>query len=462
MAAHPLLHRMLGSVEVEACFSAEAWLRHMLAFEQALSGAQAALGLVPAAVPAMLARVVPADFDPDAIAAATVATATPAIPFVQQLTAAVARLDPQAAGFVHAGSTSQDVMDTALMLCLRSALAVLDAYALAIVGQLRELAAKHRNTLLAARTLGQQAGPTTFGARLAGWLHALLDAREALCRLREALPLQCAGATGTLASAGQQASALVAEVASHLALRAARPWHTERRVVRELAAELAQASAAVGKIAHDLQAMMQTEVGELAEATAPGRGGSSALPHKRNPVATLAALAAAHRAPGLLATVFATFDHGFERAAGAWHAETEALVELCITAGAALGALRRALQGLVVDTAAMRRNLQLMRGLDMSEAASRALAPTIGQSQAQALVREACSEVRDGEATLFDVLARDPRVLAHLTTDSLRAVLAPEAHLGQAGALTDAAVARAELVLARTGDSIPLPPSAAS
>ena len=398
MPAHPLLHGMLGSAEVEACFSAEAWLRHMLAFEQAMSGAQAALGLVPAAVPAVLARVVPADFDTDAIAAETVATATPAIPFVQQLTAVVARLDPQAAGFVHAGSTSQDVMDTALVLCLRDALAVLDAHALAIARQLRDLAALHRDTLVAARTLGQQAGPTTFGARIAGWLHALLDARDDLRQLREELPLQCAGATGTLAGVGEQAPALSTEVAARLALRSARPWHTERRLVRELAAELAQASAAVGKIAHDLQAMMQTELGELAEAAAPGRGGSSALPHKRNPVATLAALAAAHRAPGLLATVFAAFDHGFERAAGAWHAETDALVELCVTTGAALEALQRALQGLVVDTAAMRRNLLLMRGLDMSEAASRALAPRIGQSQAQALVREACTEVRDGEA----------------------------------------------------------------
>ena len=450
MPAHPLLRGLLGCVGVEACFSAEAWLRHMLAFEQALAGAQAALGLAPAALPAALARVVPAEFDTHAIAAQTVATATPAIPFVQQLTAAVARLDPQAAGFVHAGSTSQDVMDTALVLCLRDALAVLDAHALAIARQLRGLAALHRNTLVAARTLGQQAGPTTFGARVAGWLHALLDARDVLRRLRKQLPLQCAGATGTLASVGDEAPMLVPEVAARLALRAARPWHTERRVVRELAAELAQASAAVGKIAHDLQAMMQTEVGELAEAAEPGRGGSSALPHKRNPVATLAALAAAHRAPGLLATVFAAFDHGFERAAGAWHAETEALVELCITTGAGLDALRRALEGLVVDTVAMRRNLLQMRGLDMSEAASRALAPRIGQSQAQALVREACSEVRDGEAMLFDVLVRDPRVLAQLTTDSLRAALAPEANLGQAGALTDAAVARADAALVGT------------
>ena len=462
MPAHPLLHAMLGNSEVEACFSASAWLRQMLAFEQALACVQAEMSMAPPALADLLAALTPDAFDLPELVGQAVLAATPAIPFVQQLTARVAGQDVALAGFVHAGATSQDVMDTALMLCLREALAVLAAQALAVIRLLRDLAVAHRETLAVARTLGQAAGPTTFGARAAGWLHAVLDAHAEFCRLRKNLPLQCAGATGTLASFGAAGPALTAGLAARLQLRVERPWHTDRRVVRELAAVLAGAAAALGKIAGDLLAMMQTEVGEVAEAATSGRGGSSALPHKRNPVATIAVLAAARRAPGLLATVHGAFDHGFERAAGAWHAETDALVELCITTGAAFDGLQRALRGMTVDPSAMRRNLDGLRGLDLSEAASRALSPTLGQAAAQALVREACEAVRTGAPSLLEALAQDARVLAQLSLERLREVLAPGRHLGQAGALTDAAVARAEVVLGQTEDSIPLPPSAAS
>ena len=450
MSALPLLNAMLGNARVEACFATAAWVRRMLAFERALAQAQAELSLVPPALATALAELTPDDFDLDALVAQTAESATPAIPFVQQLTALVARRDAALAGHVHAGATSQDVMDTALVLCAREALDEIDAETMAVVRLLRDLAAQHRETLAVARTLGQPAGPTTFGARVAGWLHAVLDARDELRSLRSRLPLQCAGATGTLASFNAAAPALVDAIAARLALRAARPWHTDRRPVRELAAALAGAAAALGKVAGDLLAMMQAEVGELAEAAAPGRGGSSALPHKRNPVASVAAVAAARRAPGLLSTVYAAFDHGFERAAGAWHAETEALVALCITAGAGFDALRRALQGMTVDATAMRRNLDALRGLDASEAASRALAAGLGQAAAQAIVREACTQVRDGAGSLFEVLARDARVTALVSPDRLREALAPEAHLGQAHALTDAAVARAQAELAAT------------
>ncbi|MCP5201670.1 MAG: 3-carboxy-cis,cis-muconate cycloisomerase [Gammaproteobacteria bacterium] len=439
-----LFDAYLGGQDVAACFGAVAFTAHMLAFETALAEAEAELGFVPdGAARAILAAAEVDRFDLDDLARATVAASNPAIPLVQALTAAVAADDKAAARYVHWGATSQDVVDSATMLAARTALEIIDARLARIGALLIELAAAHRATPMVARTLSQQAGPTTFGFKCAGWLDGLVGARTAIHRECLALPLQFGGATGTLAAFGERGRAVAALVAARLDLRDAAPWHTERGAVRALAAALAQVAAAAGKIADDIVRLAQSEVGEVAERAEDGRGGSSALPHKRNPVAAIAACAAARRAPGCLATVFAAFDQQHERAAGAWHAEWPALVGLFTVTGGALEQLERALDGLEIDAAAMLDNLERMQGLGMSEAVAMALAPTIGRAAAQAVVRQACLAAVDAGENLATVLGRDAQVVEILGSDGLAAALAPENHLGVAGELVDAAIARA-------------------
>ena len=438
-----------GGHRLESCFAGPALLKHMLAFEVALAESQAGLGMIPAASATAIAQVAQAThFDLDALVAATRDAATPAIPLVRALCAAVARAQPDAAGHVHLGATSQDVVDTALMLAAREALTLLLAQSQAVAKLLSGLISAHRLSLMPARTLSQQAGVTSFGVKAAGWLQGLSRALQPLLGAAQRLPLQFAGASGTLAAYGPAGEALKAALADRLQLRPAPPWHSERGVVRELAAALAGVAAAGGKIANDLLLLAQTEVGEVSEAAAPGRGGSSALPHKRNPAASIGALAAARRAPAALASVFGAFDHAHERAAGAWHVEMPALVQLFGAAGGVLEGLTRALDGLQVDTVAMRRNLQLGRELYASEAVSMALAARLGREQAQALVAEAAARVHAGQGTLGEILRDMSAVTAVLPRSALDAALDPQQGLGNGQILMDEALAAADRLLA--------------
>ena len=434
----------LGGEDLAECFAPPAMLAHMLQFEATLASAQAALGLIPRDAAALIAQCAQnTPFDLANIAAQSVEASNPAIPLVHLLTLAVEGKDAKAARYVHWGSTSQDVMDSALMMAARVASARLNAHLDALIALLCPLAERHRTTLMPARTLSQHAGPTTFGLKVAGWLLGLLGARARMLSLQAILPVQCGGATGTLASFGTQGLELALGLATGLGLSNAGPWQTERTVVRELASGVANVAAAVGKIAHDIVLMAQTEVAELREATSPGRGGSSALPHKQNPVGAIAAGAAARRAPGALATVFAAFDQSHERASGAWHAESCALVDLFVYAGGALAGLRRSLAGIEVDTQAMRRNFDLTLGLLMSEAVSRALTPALGRTGAQALVAQASAVVRAEGRTLGAVLGESASVREHLGAQGLAQALDPYAQLGSADRLISGALARA-------------------
>jgi len=434
----------LGSPEVAACFGAEASCAHMLAFEGALAEAQAELALIPqAAAETIVACAGTLRPDVAQLREQTVTASNPAIPLVATLTAAVAASDKGAARYVHWGATSQDVMDSALMLAARTAIEHLDARLRRLEDGLATLATTHRATPMVARTLGQQAGPTTFGLKVAGWLNGLVAAHTRLHALHARLPLQCGGASGTLAAFGDDAAGVAELLAARLGLASSAPWHTERGIVRELAAAFAEVCAAAGKPATDIVLAAQNEIGELAEAAGPGRGGSSAMPHKRNPVAAIAVIACARRAPGTLATVFGCFDHWHERAAGAWHAEAAALAELATLAGGALAQLERALDGLEVDTAAMRRHLESDLGLGMSEAVSMALAPALGRAAAQALVRRAVGSAREQQRPLGEVLAGMDSVGEHLDAAALARALDPLAFLGASGQFIDRALARA-------------------
>jgi 3-carboxy-cis,cis-muconate cycloisomerase len=334
--------------------SGRAWVEAMLQFEAALAAAEAELGVIPGEAAAAIAAACDAErFDPAQLGRHGRATANPAAPLVRALKAAVGG---DAADYVHRGATSQDVMDTASMLVTRRARAAIDRELEAVAGACARLADEHSGTLMPARTLLQQALPTTFGFKAAGWLLAVLDARDRLA----ALPLaaELGGAAGTLAALGTGGLAVVERLAERLELEAPDlPWHASRARVAGIGAALAIAAGALEKIARDVQLLAQTEVGEVAEAADGGRGGSSTLPHKRNPVGSALTVACALRVRAEASILLGAMAQEHERAAGAWQAEWEALSRALAYTGAAAATLREALEGLEVRPERMRENL---------------------------------------------------------------------------------------------------------
>ena len=443
MAFDSIADAYLSSSELAACFDARATLARMLEFEAALAHAQARLGMIPGPAAEHIAAACAVEyFDVEAIKRETAASSSAAIPMVNALTARVAARDADAALYVHWGSSTQDVMDSALMLQARAGLDVLMSRLQHVADALVALTRSHGETLMVARTLSQHALPTTFGYKCALWLDAMVSAGLELARLRGSLPLQFGGAAGTLAAYGARGLELRDALAHHLRLAAVLPWHTDRTVIRALAAALAMAAASAGKLANDLILMMQTEVGELREAAGAARGGSTALPHKRNPVAAIAVTAGAHRVPGQLAALFSCFDHSHERASGAWHAEWQSLRELFVTLGAMLEQLDAAGSGIEVNTEAMRANLDRSRGLVMAEAVAMALAPALGRSAAQALVKRAVAHASVDDRPLYDVLSEEQSVMELLGREGLLQAMDPCAYLGSSAAMVEVVLAR--------------------
>jgi 3-carboxy-cis,cis-muconate cycloisomerase len=429
---------------LDEAFSDAARVQGMLDFEAALARAEARTGLIPGAAASAIAACCRAEhFDLAALARAAAAAGNLAVPLVARLTERVARDDAEAARLVHWGATSQDAIDTGLVLQLRASLERIDGELARLAGVLARLAREHRASLAVARTWMQQALPTTFGLRVAGWLDAVLRHRARLAEVRgRALALQLGGAVGSLAALGDQGLEVAAAVADELGLvLPLLPWHAHRDRVAEVATTLALLTGTLGKVARDVALGAQTEVGELSEPAGQGRGGSSTLPHKRNPVACAVALAAAARVPALAGTMLAAMGQEGERGLGGWHAEWETLPEVVRLAGGALHHLTDALAGLEVDTARMRENLEASRGLVCAEAVQMALGRGLGRGAAHALVAEACARVRQEGTHLRDVLAADPRVTAHLDAAALARLFEPGAYLGAAGRLVERALA---------------------
>jgi 3-carboxy-cis,cis-muconate cycloisomerase len=337
--------------------SDRAWLDALLTVEGALARAQARVGLIPAAdAEAIASACETADLDIAAIGREAAESGTPVLPLVRRLRELVG--NPLARS-VHHGATSQDILDTASMLVGHRALGVIVGDVAAASDATAGLAREHRNTPIAGRTLLQQALPTTFGLKAAGWMIGLDEAITGLARVRrERLAVQLGGPVGTLAGFGNKGPALVTAFAEELGLaEPVLPWHTQRNRIAELASALGLAAGAVAKPARDIVLLAQTEVGEVREGV-PGRGGSSAMPHKNNPIAAVSALAGAQQAPGLVATILALMAHEHERAAGSWHAEWLPLRELLRTVGSAAAWLGDSLSHLEVDAAAMAANLE--------------------------------------------------------------------------------------------------------
>ncbi len=381
---------------------------------------------------------------------------------VPALSRALARQVPRpAAGAVHRGATSQDIVDTAAMLLARDALDVIGADLAAAAQAAAGLADTHRSTIMIGRTLLQQAVPITFGLMAAGWLAALDDARAGLARVRAGrLAVQFGGAAGTLASLGDDGPRVAALLAEELELPwPVLPWHTSRLRLIELAAALAGADAVLGKIARDVTLLSQSEVAEVHEGPDPGsaaagapgggsprRGGSSAMPQKQNPVAAIAILGCTKRVPGLLATIAAAAEQEYQRAAGAWHAEWEPLADLLSLTGSAASWAAGLLGGLTVDVPRMSANLAAAKGLPLAEHVTSLLADTLGRAAAHDLVAEAGARAVSAGLPLRDVLLGLPQSAerlekAGITPEQIESALDPTGYLGASGTFVDAALA---------------------
>jgi 3-carboxy-cis,cis-muconate cycloisomerase len=362
-----------------------------------------------------------------------------AIPLVKSLTASVAKIDTEAARYVHWGATSQDVIDTATMLMLRSGIDALLADVERAIRGFSRLALQHRTTAFVARTWLQHALPMPFGLKLAEYTAALARSRTRLRRLREGtLALQFGGAAGTLAALGNSGLAVAERLAQELRLPLPEaPWHTHRDRIADAASVFAIISGTCGKIARDISLLMQTDVAEAFEPSGAGRGGSSTMPHKRNPVASASVLAAATMAPNLAATIFAAQVQDHERSAGPWHSEWPTLPSLMLVTSGAIAAIVDIAEGLEVDVARMRANVDATSGLIMAEAVSMALAEKVGKSDAHHLIEGASKKAVAERRHLRDVLAGDRTVTAHLDADALARLFDPMAYQGASQALID-------------------------
>ncbi|MFJ8806801.1 3-carboxy-cis,cis-muconate cycloisomerase [Streptomyces sp. NPDC102490] len=416
-----------------------AYLRALLDAEAALTRAQAALGLAPAeaADAVSTAAADPDAFDTRSLAERARGGGNPVIPLVADLTRAVG--EPYGP-YVHRGATSQDILDTATMLVAARTLDLLLPDLARTERALAGLAAEHRDTPMPGRTLTQHAVPTAFGLKAAGWRALVLDARDRLTAVRDALPAQLGGAAGTLAAfeayGATDAVALPAAYARELDLREPLlPWHTLRTPVADLAGALAFTAGALGKVAVDVLTLSRTEVGEVAEGSG---GGSSAMPHKANPVRSTLIAAAARRAPQLAATLYGSLAAEDERPAGAWHAEWEPLRDLLrLTGGAARDAAELA-EGLRVRPEVMRAHLGLTHGLIVSERLSAELAPVLGRARAKELLTELAARAYAEDRSLGELLAQVPE----LRELDLTAATDPARYTGAAAALTDRALER--------------------
>jgi 3-carboxy-cis,cis-muconate cycloisomerase len=442
-----LFDSFLTTREMSAVFDDAAVVQAMFRFEECLARAQAAQGMIPDSAARAIAGVCKAPlYDIPALVHAGRRAGSVAIPLVKELTKTVALYDQEASTFVHWGSTSQDVIDTAMVLVTREALELLDASLLQLTGSLLALAQQHLSTPVLARTLMQPAQVSSFGFKLAGWAAPLVRARAQL-RLTSAraLQLQLGGAVGTLSVMGGQGPAVAARMAAELGVACpASSWHTQRDEWVRLGLEVAVLTGSLGKIATDLALMAQGEIGELAEPSGAGRGGSSAMPHKRNPVGAMTALAAAGRTPHAAAALLGAMGQQHERGLGNWQAELAEWPGLFLCAHGALAALNEAIGGLQVDTARMRANIDALGGLVFAEAVAGYLAGFIGRPAAHTMLEElsraAVASGRHLAAVAADTIDADPALRTQVDLAHWQSLFDPVA-----AAAPGAAAARALL-----------------
>jgi 3-carboxy-cis,cis-muconate cycloisomerase len=426
---------LFGDPPANALLSDTSLVGAMLRVEVALARAEASIGMIPArAVDAIEQSADASRFDLAALATEAASAGNLAIPLVRHLTERVARIDADSARYVHWGATSQDIIDTAMVLQLRDATAIVLVSLERASDAAAVLAQRHATTIMAGRTWLQHATPITFGLKAAGWMSALDRASAHLRDARtRAHVLQLGGASGTLAAFGDRGMDVARAMAAELALTVPEaPWHSSHDRFATLACALGVATGVMGKIARDISLLAQTEVAEAFEPAGDGRGGSSTMPQKRNPVGSSVVLAASLRVPGLVAAVLAAMPHEHERALGGWQAEWETIPALVrLTAGAARHTADM-LGGLEIDTARMRANADLTRGVSLAESMSMALAEHIGKFDAHRTISVAAKRANAENRALAEVLAEMPEVTKHFDRAEIERRLRAENYLGAA------------------------------
>ena len=433
---------LYGTDAMRAAMGERAMLAAMLRVEAALARAEARLGIVPQAAADAIAAAAEVDrLDLSALAAATRNTGYPVVGLVRQLSALAG---PEAGRWTHWGATTQDILDTALVLALREGLALIGRDLDAVIAALAARAREHRDTVMAGRTHLQHALPVTFGLKCAVWLAPLLSTRERLAQMAPRLfRVQFGGAAGTLASLGDRGLDVVRELARELDLAEPDvPWHVARDAFAEAVSVLGLLTGALAKMATDVMLLMQTEVAEAFEPHAPGRGGSSTMPQKRNPIACEYVIAQARGVQALVPLMLGAMAGDQERATGPWQAEALAIPQAMLLAHGALDQALLIAEGMTVDAVRMRRNLDATGGLIMAEAVMMALAPLLGRGEAHDAVHHACDVALAEGIGLAEALGREPAVAAVLTPERIAAITDPASYLGAAGAFVDRVLAK--------------------
>ena len=416
-------------------FSNDSVLQAMIQFETALARVEGKLGVIPrSAAQAISAAARSANLDAASIAAEALHSGTPAIPFVRALTEHVRARDAHAAGFVHWGATSQDVTDTALILLLQKAQRILEADLRRLERSLERLSRLHRRTPMLGRTLLQAAPPVTFGLKAAGWLAAVHRGHARLTvAFAECFMLQFGGADGTLAALGTDGPRIARALADELDVGCPEaPWHTQRDRLAGLICACGVLAGSLGKMARDILLLSQNEVAEVSEPAGAGRGGSSTMPHKQNPVSSVLALAAAAKVPGLVASYLSAMVQEHERAAGGAQAEWPMVAGVVQNTGLAITCMAEVAEGMSVDPERMRANIAATRGIVFAERAAMLLGKKMDRDAAHQLLQEACRRSATEKRSLSAVLAGMPEAARHLRALELAELENPERYLGAA------------------------------
>lgn len=430
-----LIDALATSGRMAELFSDASVLGAMLEFEVALARAEAHLGVIPRSVAqAIAAAAKPENFDISQLAHDTLRAGTPGIPIAKALAAVVHRQDPVAAEFTHWGTTSQDLADTALVLLLKRARTLVLDDLVGLEKSLQSLSEKHKKTVMLGRSLLQAAPPVTFGLKASGWLSAIRRARQRVSEaFDDALVIQFGGASGTLAALGKDGVAVARALADELGLGLPEaPWHTQRDRLAWLVCGCGILTACLGKMARDIALLMQNEISEAAEPGGDGRGGSSTMPHKRNPIACSVTLAAANRVPGLVASFLCAMVQEHERGVGGWQAEWAIVSPVLQSTGVAIESMAEVAQGLTVDEKRMWLNIESTNGAVFAERAMMLLGKKLGRDRARKLVEEAVrNSARQGKR-LAEVLQEMPEVTSQLDPSMFEQLEVPEEYLGSA------------------------------
>jgi 3-carboxy-cis,cis-muconate cycloisomerase len=429
-----LIESLATTEALSEVFSDKSVLQAMLDFEIGLARVESGMGIIPESAARAIASVQADAFDIPKLSRESLLGATPGIPLSKALTELVRSRNSEAAKFVHWGATSQDVSDTALVLLLKRAQPIVAADLTRLVTALRRLAEEHRSTVMLGRTLLQAAPPVTFGLKAAGWLRSIDRGKERLeeC-FSEAQLVQFGGASGTGAALGDKEIAVGRALAEELGLGYPdAPWHTHRDQMAALMCACGILTGALGKMARDISLLMQGEVAEVAEPDSSGRGGSSTMPHKRNPIGCAVTLAAAHRVPGLVASYLSAMIQEHERAVGGWQSEWSTVSSIIQNMGLAAASMAEVAEGLTVDEKQMRANLEATRGAIFAERAMMLLGPALGRDVAHRIMEEASRRSAAQRRHLSEVLGEMPEVAKVLDSSAIRRLEVPEEYLGVA------------------------------